>query len=218
LRDLGEVRILARDAREDATRNDPPSSKSLARCNLCQAWMREQGVMTETEKLDFDRWAESAAPRLRRLGFLVTGDWHLAEDLTQDTLIRIYSVWGRVSRAGAPNSYASRVLVNLSTSWRRVARNRERPTGHLPDRAGPVSDSAGADLQGRLAAALAHLGTSQRTIVVLRHWEGRSEAEVAQMLGLSLGTVKSQGSRGLAHLRRLLELDDAPVGSKGAST
>jgi len=175
--------------------------------------------MRAPDELEFDSWAEFAAPRLRRLGFLLTGDWHLAEDLTQDALIRIYSVWGRVSRTGAPNAYASRVLVNLNRSWRRVARNRERPTGHLPDRSEPVcADTAGSDLQDRLAAALAHLGASQRTIVVLRYWEGRSEGEVAEMLNLSRGTVKSQGSRGLTHLRELLAVDDLPVRSKGVST
>lgn len=163
--------------------------------------------MRAPEELEFDGWAEAAAPLLRRLGFLVTGDWYLAEDLTQDALIRIYSVWGRVSRTGAPNAYASRVLVNLNRSWVRVARNRERPTEHLPE---PTStDTAGSDLQDRLAAALAHLGGSQRTIVVLRYWECRPEAEVAQMLNVSRGTVKSQGSRGLARLRELLA-DDWP--------
>jgi RNA polymerase sigma-70 factor (sigma-E family) len=175
--------------------------------------------MTAREELDFGSWAEFAAPRLRRLGFLITGDWYLAEDLTQDALIRIYSVWGRVSRTGAPNAYASRVLVNLNRSWVRVARNRERPTEHLPDRTEPVfADTAGSDLQDRLASALAHLGASQRRIVVLRYWECRSEAEVAQMLGLSCGTVKSQGSRGLAHLRELLDVEDLRVGSRGAPT
>jgi|SRR5450631_2635984 len=175
--------------------------------------------MTGTDELDFDRWAQFAAPRLRRLGFLITGDWHLAEALTQDALIRIYSVWGRVSRTGAPNAYASRVLVNLNRSWMRVARNRERPTKDLPDRSEPVSiETSGADLQEHLAAALAHLGASQRLIVVLRYWEGRPETEVAQMLGLSPGTVKSQGSRGLAHLRELLDADRLRSGTKGAST
>jgi DNA-directed RNA polymerase specialized sigma24 family protein len=73
--------------------------------------------MKEPEELDFSRWAEAAAPRLRRLAFLITGDWHRAEDLTQDALIRIYSVWGRVSRSGSPNAYASQVLVNGNRSW-----------------------------------------------------------------------------------------------------
>jgi RNA polymerase sigma-70 factor (sigma-E family) len=173
--------------------------------------------MTAPEELDFGRWAEFAAPRLRRLGFLVTGDWHRAEDLTQDALIRVYSVWGRVSRTGSPDAYASRVVVNANRSWLRVARNRERPTEHLPERPEPVSaDTAVTDLQDRLASALAHLGASQRRIVVLRYWECRSEAEVAQMLGLSAGTVKSQASRGLAHLRELLDVEDVRVRSKGA--
>jgi RNA polymerase sigma-70 factor (sigma-E family) len=176
-----------------------------------------EDVMKEPEELDFSRWAEAAAPRLRRLGFLITGDWHRAEDLTQDALIRIYSVWGRVSRSGSPNAYASQVLVNANRSWLRVARNRERPTEHLPERSQPACPvTASSDLQDRLAWALAHLGASQRRIVVLRYWECRPEAEVAQMLGLSPGTVKSQGSRGLAHLRELLAADNVQVESKGS--
>jgi RNA polymerase sigma-70 factor (ECF subfamily) len=174
-------------------------------------------MMKEPEELDFSCWAEAVAPRLRRLAFLLTGDWHRAEDLTQDALIRIYSVWGRVSRSGSLNAYASQVLVNTNRSWLRVARNRERPTEHLPERF-PLDcpETAGSDLQDRLAIALAHLGASQRRIVILRYWECRSEAEVAQMLDLSLGTVKSQGSRGLAHLRELLAADNVQVGSKGS--
>ena len=94
-----------------------------------------------------------------------------------------------------------------------------RTAASLPDRSEPVcADTAGSDLQDRLAAALAHLGASQRTIVVLRYWESRSEAEVAQMLNVSRGTVKSQGSRGLARLRELLAADDLRVPSKGEQT
>ncbi|MEP7018983.1 MAG: SigE family RNA polymerase sigma factor [Actinomycetota bacterium] len=175
--------------------------------------------MTAPEELDFVSWAQVAAPRLRRLGFLVTGDWHLAEDLTQDALIRIYSVWGRVSRTGSPNAYASRVVVNANRSWLRVARNRERPSEHLPDRTDPESaDSTGSDLQDRLVSALGHLGASQRRIVVLRYWECRSQAEVAQMLDLSQGTVKSQASRGLARLREVLAAEDVQMRSKGEPT
>ena len=176
-------------------------------------------MMTAPKELDFVSWAQIAAPRLRRLGFLITGDWHLAEDLTQDALIRIYSIWGRVSRNGSPNAYASKVVVNANRSWVRVARNRERPTEHLPNRTEPaVAGIAGSDLQERLASALSHLGASQRRIVVLRYWDCRSEAEVAQMLDLSRGTVKSQASRGLARLRELLAADDLRVRSNGAPT
>jgi RNA polymerase sigma-70 factor (sigma-E family) len=211
---LQELRVSSRRSNRKA-----PGRKARAPCNLCEAWTREECVMTAPEELDFVSWAQVAAPRLRRLGFLITGDWHLAEDLTQDALIRIYSVWGRVSRTGSPNAYASRVVVNANRSWLRLARNRERPIEHLPDRTDPASaETTDSDLQDQLASALAHLGASQRRIVVLRYWEGRSEAEVAQMLDLSQGTVKSQGSRGLARLKELLAADDLRVRSKGTPT
>jgi Diguanylate cyclase, GGDEF domain len=88
-------------------------------------------LMTAPEELDFVSWAQAAAPPLRPLGFLITGDWHLAEDLTQDALIRIYSVWCRVSRTGSPNAYASlrgmQIRGWVRTDARPVPRDGQEP-------------------------------------------------------------------------------------------
>jgi RNA polymerase sigma-70 factor (sigma-E family) len=154
---------------------------------------------------EFAGWAAAAAPRLRRLGFLLTGDWHTAEDLTQDTLVRIYAAWGRVSRQGAPDGYSTRTLVNLHRSSLRRAWNREQPFGALPDGIDPGSTSYDGDPDGALLEALSRLGPSQRAVVVLRYWDDRSVDEVADLLHVSTGTVKSQAARGLDNLRALLD-------------
>ena len=150
----------------------------------------------------FRDWAAVARPRLRRTAYLLCGDWHLAEDLTQETLVRVYSVWHRVSVGGPPDGYATRTLVNAHRAVLRRPWRRESAMEHLPEQ-GVIAVTA-VDERDALLAALAKLGPSQRAIVVLRYWEDRSIEDVANLLGLSTGTVKSQSARGLTHLRRLL--------------
>ena len=158
--------------------------------------------MSSPVPAQFRDWAAVARPRLRRTAYLLCGDWHLAEDLTQETLVRVYSVWHRVSISGAPDGYATRTLVNAHRAVLRRPWRRESAMEHLPDHS--TITAAAVDERDALLAALAELGPSQRAIVVLRYWEDRSVDDVAGLLGLSTGTVKSQSARGLAHLRRLL--------------
>lgn len=155
---------------------------------------------------EFQQWAAAARPRLRRTAYLLCGDWHLAEDVTQETLVRVFSVWGRVSATGAPDAYARRTLVNAFHASARRPWRREHLVDALPDTAdGAAADATGGrDERDALLTALAGLGRSQRAIVVLRYWEDLSVTEVANALDLSTGAVKSQASRGLAHLRRAL--------------
>ncbi len=149
---------------------------------------------------------------LLRTAWLLIGDAHRAEELTQQALVRTYTAWSR-ARTGDPLAYARRVLVNLRTdTWRR--RRREVLVGHLPDEAthlgaSPVRDTA-ADQADRdhLMRALATLTPRQRRVVVLRHLSGLPEAEVADLLGVSVGTVKSTSSRALAQLRGVLASHD----------
>jgi RNA polymerase sigma-70 factor (sigma-E family) len=148
---------------------------------------------------DFRAWAAVARPRLRRTGYLLTGDWHLAEDLTQETLLRMYAAWGRPE---AVDAYARTTLVNLHRQLLRRPSRRERVTDRLPEVA--VSDRHEHEDRQVLLAALADLGPSQRTIVVLRYWEDLPVAEVAALLRIREGTVKSQASRALAFLRTKL--------------
>ena len=159
----------------------------------------------DTRGKEVDAFVLRAAPGLLRTARLLVGEVG-AEDLVQDVLERVYVAWPRVAD---PLAYARRALVNSATNrWRSRQRRPEVPLGPEHDR--PVAD--GSDRLGDrdlVARALARLPPGQRAAVVLRHVEDLSEAEAADALGLSVGTVKSQTSRGLARLRAALpELTD----------
>ena len=154
-------------------------------------------------------FAEYVAVRgqaLQRTAFLLTGDWGLAEDLLQTALARAYPRWDRITRDD-PEAYVRRVLVNTWNSWWRRKWRGERPAGELPERAAPDA-YVDADRRDALRSALARLPHKQRAVVVLRFHEDLTEAQVAGVLGISVGTVKSQTSKALAKLRG----DDSLVG------
>jgi len=148
-------------------------------------------------------------PSLVRLAYGLTGDRWLAEDITQAALATAYAAWWRVRRADDPDAYVRRILVN--TSHRRFRRRRvseqAREPADLPD--GSVADPS--DLIGErsvLLAAVRQLPPRQRAIVLLRYWADLSDAQVADTLGCSPGTVRSQASRALAKLRSSAVLAD----------
>lgn len=144
---------------------------------------------------------------LLRTAWLLCGDAHRAEELTQLALVRTYGAWSRAG-AGDPLAYARRVLVNLRIdTWRR--RRRELLVPEVPDDA-TLHTAGTADAyadRDQLVRALATLTPKQRRVVVLRHLVGLSEAEAAEDLGISVGTVKSTSSRALALLRAALADD-----------
>lgn len=135
---------------------------------------------------------------LVRSAYLLTGDRGHAEDLVQGALERAHRRWKRVDD---PERYVRRVLVTAAASrWRRVARRPETLTEHLPETAGP-DQHARADDRDAVRRALATLPPRTRAVLVLRYVEDLSEADTAALLGCSVGSVKSQASRGLARLR-----------------
>ncbi|WP_416973361.1 SigE family RNA polymerase sigma factor [Streptomyces sp. 4F14] len=152
----------------------------------------------------FQEFVRSRWTRLVRTAYLLTGDAHHAEDLTQTALAKAYRSWRRVSRADSPEAYVRRMLVTCNNDRFRKQRVRESLTAAPPDTVScpehPVEE------RGALLAALAELPPRQRAVIVLRYWEDLSEAEVAEVLGCSQGTVKSQASKGLAKLRAHPEL------------
>jgi RNA polymerase sigma-70 factor (sigma-E family) len=139
-----------------------------------------------------------------RVAVLLTGDWHAAEDLVQASLVKLYRVWPRLDTGTDPDAYLRRVMVNTQRSWWRARWRREVPAAQLPE------GMSGDDIADRQAVgalvrqALAGLPRQQRAVLVLRYCEDLSEAEVAEILGCSVGTVKTHAHRGVAALRERL--------------
>jgi RNA polymerase sigma-70 factor (sigma-E family) len=148
------------------------------------------------------------AARSRRLcefAYLLCGDWHSAQDAVQTALIKLYLAWGRVHTRDAVDPYVRRIIVRAVIDEKRRARSkREQSWAEVPD--GPAAPDAAASTSDRLAvlAALAKVPPRQRAVLVLRYWEDQSVEAVADALGCSTGTVKSQAARGLQTLRALL--------------
>ena len=170
--------------------------------------MAVQGVQMRTRKrttragddAEFAEWMALRQAGLVRTAYLLTGDRHSAEDLVQTTLTKLYLAWGRLADRHHVDAYARRALVNEHRStWRRASRRPEvlaeappeitqAPTVYYGER-----ESVWRFVQG--------LPPRQRAVIVLRYYEDLSEAETANILGISTGTVKSQASRALASLR-----------------
>jgi RNA polymerase sigma-70 factor (sigma-E family) len=150
-------------------------------------------------ELQFREFFAAEYGRLRGLGYLLTSDWAEAEELAQDALVRTYRAWARVRRHDRPGAYARKVLINRHRSLLRRARVEAR---HLAGRRGEETYEAELGEEGMvLWSAVRRLPARQRAVLVLRYSEDLPEAEVAQLLGLPLGTVKSLAHRGLARLR-----------------
>lgn len=152
---------------------------------------------------EFAAFVRAASPELGRVAWYLCGDPVRAEDLLQHALLRTYLAWGRL-HGGDPVAYTRRVLANTRIDiWRKERRESLTAPEAMPD-AGADDGAATRAERDRLGRALRALPTQQRRIVALRHLVGLSEAETAAELGVSLGTVKSTASRGLARLRELL--------------
>lgn len=153
-----------------------------------------------------DGFAEFVVARqsaLLRTAYLLTGNGHDAEDLVQTTLIKVVPQWRRIH--DNPEPYVRRVMVNENVSrWRR-RRWREETTDDLPETL--AADPDHAELMA-VRSALAGLASRQRAVLVLRYYEGWTEAEVADQLGISIGTVKSHARDGIARLRVALPAEE----------
>lgn len=152
----------------------------------------------------FERFVASAGDRLTRNAYLLSGgDPAAAEDLLQGALEGTYRHWSRICRAGTPEAYVRRAMVNAAINRGRRRRFREEPLGSAnadgpADLSDPIASVGDRD---QIVRALRELPARQRAVVVLRYLDDLSEAETAAVLGCGIGTVKSQASRGLARLR-----------------
>lgn len=144
------------------------------------------------------RWASMV-----RRAYLLTGDHGRAEDLVQSTLERMHKHWRRIERKDAPDAYALKVMTNLAISNSRRRRFREVPAVQAPE---PVfaDVTGGVDDRDEIWRALDGLPPKMRAVLVLRYLDDLTEAEAARVLGCSVGTIKSQSSRGLARLRQVI--------------
>ena len=143
---------------------------------------------------------------LFRTAYLMAGAHADAEDLVQTTLVKVYGAWGRVARAGSPDAYVRRMLVNTFVSGRRPMRVvRERVMEAVPEPAGEGDTSSEADERLTLWPHITSLPPKQRAVVVLRYYEDLSEQQIADALGCSTGTVKSNASLALRSLRERVE-------------
>ncbi|WP_406382216.1 SigE family RNA polymerase sigma factor [Streptomyces sp. NBC_01618] len=159
--------------------------------------------MRQSTEGAFREFAEARMGHLFRSACLLTGgDTHLAEDLVQETLGRMYTVWGRTSRVGNPAAYAQTVLVRCYLGHQRRKSAGERASGELPDRAGESPGDA--SLRMTLLDALRGLPPKDRAVIVLRYWEDRSVTETADALHVSSAAVRTRSTRALARLREQL--------------
>ena len=166
-------------------------------------------MRTEDEEA-FDAFVRARGAYFLRVSVLLAGSVPEGEDLLQTSLVRLYRAWPRLDvSSSAPDAYLRKVLVNTRRSWWQVRWRRESPIASIPD----VADSS--DFTDRHAvgatvrSALAVLTRQQRAVLVLRYVEDLPESQVASMLGVSTGTVKTHAHRGLRALRKSLE-DLAP--------
>ncbi len=156
------------------------------------------------EPAGFRDYVAARQRALLRSAWLLTGDWHAAEDIVQAALVRVWPRWTRVAAGGDPDAYVRRAVVNVYLTARRRRWHGEYAAATPPDRPDPADPYAAVELRDTLARVLPALGRRQRAIVVLRYFDDLTEAQVAEVMGCSIGTVKSQSAKALAKLRAAL--------------
>ena len=164
--------------------------------------------MPDTDQ-EFVRFVETTGGSLQRLAYLVCGDWHLADDVVQDALYKLYLAWPRIDRKGNQLGYARRTVVNAAIDASRRPWRREVPAETGDDDGYDPTTAIGH--RDELFAVLGDLPPRQRACVVLRYYEDLSIDQTAELLGCTEGTVKSNCARGLDALRRAM--DGQPSGN-----
>ncbi|MER5862690.1 SigE family RNA polymerase sigma factor [Kitasatospora sp. NPDC002040] len=150
---------------------------------------------------EFTAYVRERRASLYATAYHLTGDRHAAEDLLQSALFSTYRAWDRITDKAAVGGYLRRTMTNLHISaWRR-RKVAEYPTEELPETVGDTDAMGGTELRAVLWQALAKLPENQRTMLVLRYYEGRTDPEIADILNISVGTVKSSIWRALRRLR-----------------
>lgn len=150
---------------------------------------------------DFDLFVQTSSRDLLRVAWMLTGDWQVAQDLVQTALAATWQRWATLTRRDSPELYVRVVMTNTYRRWRRRRWSREVPVEQMPD--SMSFDSGDIDLRQSLLRALDALTPRQRAVLTLRYFDDQSEAQVAQILGCSLGTVKAHSFQAIARLRSM---------------
>lgn len=162
----------------------------------------------------FEEFVTFRSAKLLRAAYQLTHDWTQAEDLMQTALAKAWGAWSRLSGEADPEPYVRKIMFNTYASWWRRRWNCEDPTAEMPESAqAPAADARIGD-QDAVWRALGKLPRKQRAVIVLRYFEDMSEAQAAEILNCSIGTVKSQTSRALVALR----LDATLRATEGAAS
>ncbi|MFE0172617.1 SigE family RNA polymerase sigma factor [Streptomyces sp. NPDC059002] len=165
------------------------------------AYGEDTGERKSLSEAEFTAYVQERRASLYATAYHLTGDRFEAEDLLQSALFSTYRAWDRISDKAAVGGYLRRTMTNLHISaWRRRKLN-EYPTEELPETVGDTDAMRGTELRAVLWQALARLPELQRTMLVLRYYEGRTDPEIADILDISVGTVKSSIWRSLRRLR-----------------
>ena len=165
--------------------------------------------MDDEARIRFGEFARARTVALIRVAYLLTGDQHAAEDLVQSALAKTFARW-RSIRHEDPEGYVRAVLYREQVSWWRLRRSRETVVGTPVDRACP-DGSEGVELRVAMRAALLRLPPAHRAVLVLRYYEDLTESQVAEVLGCSIGTVRSRTHRAVTRLRELLPAADVAL-------
>ncbi len=167
------------------------------------------GSRAERRDAEFTAYLQARQPSLLRTAYLLTGDRNHAEDVLQTSLAKLYLAWDKVRDRDSVDAYVRRIMVNENNSmWRRGWKKREHATEVIPD--APHHDEYDEGRSDALWDVVQSLPPKARAVVVLRYYEQLSEAETADVLGISTGTVKSQCSRAIAALRERVPADLHP--------
>jgi RNA polymerase sigma-70 factor (sigma-E family) len=163
---------------------------------------------TRSDTPTFEEYAAAAWPSLYRSAYLLTGNHADAEDVAQQTLIKAHGAWSRVAGSDSPNAYVRRILTNTFLSSKRPKVRGLELLTDAPPEPGHAPGPGGSETQLLLWPHVKQLPPQQRAVIVLRYYEDLSEAEIADTLGCSRGTVKSTAHRALRSLRAALGGDD----------
>lgn len=176
-------------------------------------------LRSSREVMAFTEFMSVSSASLFRTAFLIVGDHQLAQDLLQESLIKTYIAWPRLRDVSKAEAYTRKTIVTTAISWRRRRSFHERPTDRLPDTAVPDPGEA-VTTHASIVVQLRTLPPRQRAAIVLRYYEDLSETQTAEVMGCSVGAVKSHVSTGLGRLRDRLGANflTAPLGDEAVNS